>query len=115
MNAVGVTGEYLHTRMVISLSIGTRASAYGVMPRVHPQHSTRESDEMHGPDTESLGQSKMAVETVAHLAAAAAFLTTAPYTPVNYSPAEMAIHVVNDAMKHGRLGLLHTALTMHLR
>lgn len=70
---------------------------------------------MNGPDTDALGQSKMAVETVAHLAAAAAFLTTAPYTPINYSPGDMAIHVVNDAMKQGRLGLLHRALTSHLR
>lgn len=70
---------------------------------------------MNGPETDELGQSKMAVETVAHLAAAAAFLTTAPYTPLNYSPAEMAIHVVNTAMKSGSLGLLHRALTGHLR
>lgn len=70
---------------------------------------------MNGPDTDALGNSKMAVETVAHLAAAAAFLTTAPYTPINYSPADMAIHAVNKAMKEGSLGLLHRALTVHLR
>lgn len=70
---------------------------------------------MNGPDTDALGQSKMAVETVAHLAAALAFATTAPYTPINYSPAEMAIHVVNEAMRSGRLGLVHRALTGHLR
>lgn len=70
---------------------------------------------MKGPDTDALGNSKMAVEAVAHLAAAAAFLTTAPYTPIMYSPAEMAIHVVNDAMKRGSLGMLHSALTQHLR
>lgn len=65
-------------------------------------------------DTDSLGQSKMAVEAAAHLAVAAAFLSTAPYTPINYSPAEMAIHTVNHAMKEGRLGMVHRALTEHL-
>lgn len=70
---------------------------------------------MNGPDTDSLGTSKMAVETVAHLATAAAFLCTAPYTPLHYNPGDMAIHAVNDAMKQGRLGMLHRALTSHLR
>lgn len=70
---------------------------------------------MNGPDTDSLGQSKMAVEAVAHLAVAATLLATAPYTPITYNPAQMAIHCVNDAMKQGKLGMLHRALTSHLR
>lgn len=70
---------------------------------------------MNGPDTDALGASKMAVESVAHLAVAAAFLATAPYTPIHYNPGQMAIHVVNDAMKQGRLGFLHRALTSQLR
>lgn len=69
---------------------------------------------MNGPDTDALGRSRMAVETVAHLAAALAFATTAPYTPINYSPGDMAIHVVNEAMRSGRLGLIHRALTSHI-
>lgn len=70
---------------------------------------------MNGPDTDALGGHLMAVETVAHLSVAATFLATAPYTPINYSPAEMAIHVVNEACRQGRLGLVHRALTEHLR
>lgn len=71
---------------------------------------------MKGPDTDALGNSKMAVECVAHLAVAATLLQDAPYGPLgNYSPGELAIHVVNHAMKRGHLGFLHTALTRHLR
>lgn len=65
-------------------------------------------------DTDALGSSQMAVEATAHLAVAAAFLMTSPFLPLNYSPAEMAIHTVNDSMKRGNLGKMHRALTEHL-
>lgn len=67
-------------------------------------------------NTDSLGNSKMAVECAAHLAVAATLLQHAPYGPMSYfSPGELAVHVVNDACKRGSLGFLHTALTEHLR
>lgn len=66
-------------------------------------------------DTDALGQSKMAVECVAHLAVAAAWLCDAPFVTLQVnSPAELAIHTVNNAMKRGHLGNLHRALTEHL-
>lgn len=71
---------------------------------------------MNGPDTDALGESKMAVECVAHIAVAATWLQDAPFGPlVHYNPGELAIHVVNNAMKRGHLGFLHTALTRHLK
>lgn len=69
---------------------------------------------MKGPDTNALGQAQMAVECVAHLAVAATLLSLGPYTPIVH-PGEQAIHVVNQAMKHGNLGRIHHALTEHLR
>lgn len=70
---------------------------------------------MNGPNTDSMGQHLMVVECVAHMAVAATFLATAEYTPINYNPAEMAMHAVNEAMKDGKLGLMHTCLMRKLR
>ncbi len=66
-------------------------------------------------DTDALGTSQMAVEAAAHLATAAVWLLDAPYSPAQVnSPAELAIHTVNHAMKRGHLGMLHRSLTEHL-
>jgi hypothetical protein len=71
---------------------------------------------MNGPSTDAIGaHDLMKLECVAHLAVAATFLATAEYTPVNCNPAQMAIHVVNEAMRDGKLGLMHTCLTRKLR
>jgi hypothetical protein len=69
-----------------------------------------------GYDTSNI-RDLMIVETVARLTAA---LTAAellsPHVNVsdhNMSPSDIAIHVVNDACKQGRLSFLHTTLTYH--